>query len=76
MNKSTIDKYRDRTRKKAGDAGGELIFELRHHDIFQFKNEENIDTFSKWIKSHDEVELIESGHNFRLGVKYKKGKHD
>jgi hypothetical protein len=65
--------YRSKTRTKAGDSNGQLIFELKHYDIFQFANDEEIINFSGWVKKHEEVELIENGHNFRVGIKYKKG---
>ena len=73
--KSDLDEYRSKTRTYAGNANGQLVFELMHHDIFQFGNDEEITKFAEWVKKHEEVELIENGVGFRVGVKYKKPQH-
>jgi hypothetical protein len=76
MKENKLDHYRSKTRAKAGEANGQLIFALLHHDIFQFGNNEDIAKFSEWIHKHEEVELIENPElGFRVGIKYKKPKH-
>ena len=66
-------KERIKIREKATELAGEFIFELLHHDIFEFKSLEPLQKFEEWLKKHEDVEFIENNieENLRLAVKYK-----
>ena len=65
------EKVREKARAKAKELNGEMIFELRHHDLFQFISEMPAADFIAWAEKHDAVEHVENFEN-RVALKYKK----
>ena len=64
------EKIREKARAKATELNGEMIFELRHHDIFEFISELPVADFKAWADKYDAVEHTEPCKN-RIALKYK-----
>jgi hypothetical protein len=72
LSESKLNEYRANVRNEADKRHGMMIFELHHHDIFEFSNEEDLKYFSEWAGKEKKVKAIETGVSYRVAVKYNK----
>ena len=75
-------KIREKVRSEAASIGARMIFELRHHDIFEFPELKLMEGFAKWAKTVKHVKEVDVGMdigidgsekpNLRIAVKYER----